>query len=579
MSKFCVPKFFASENFDSYSFHDSQPKRFFYLVREPLAGEKAAIYSLKSAAENALPRTGSFEIVRCKTIAQAVYEWRRWCHDAHLTCDLTYLANIYRTPQHRSAPPPTPADSAVYVPGSESEEEEVPRATHPTHPTRRWVREITPDSGGYCVLPDTERPIILPIDNKAAKKLGIDMDGVKAEVGSGTMRIKREGSTARVKHEGIGADGVKVEAGSGTVRIKRKGGTVRVKRAGGAVGVNRGVEGGVDREGDGTRHEAGATPSKHRRGVSTPVPLFDEDSPPPRSSLRVPSNHTTWSVSSHQPLNTPIPLFEEDSPPNSPRPGASRSVPAASPPSPPSRVTPSRVVFAAHAAAASNSPSVATAAASHAPTIAAAAVSPAPSVAAAVSRTLAANTDVSRAPSIDAAVSSRTPAVNAAISRSRVPNRAAWVNSSNDAVGPGMGAPASSTTSSSATSLAVPPISPSMSSVSSISASTSSSGAGAWQSLEAGGRLGEGLSSSVSGAASSSRFSSVSTAPSSRSTVATGPFYFNSTQQKFFRNMDMAMASMDQNDVVVIVSSATEMAAAIKKGKKADHGEDVNMEE
>jgi hypothetical protein len=47
MSKFCVPKFFASENFDSYSFHDSQPKHFFYLVREPLAGEKAAIYSLK----------------------------------------------------------------------------------------------------------------------------------------------------------------------------------------------------------------------------------------------------------------------------------------------------------------------------------------------------------------------------------------------------------------------------------------------------------------------------------------------------------------------------------------------------
>ncbi|KAJ7745635.1 hypothetical protein B0H14DRAFT_3167414, partial [Mycena olivaceomarginata] len=113
MSKFCVPKFFASENFDSYSFHDSRPKRFFYLVREPLAGEKAAIYSLKSAAENALPRTGSFEIVRCKTIAQAVYEWRRWCQDAHLTCDLTYLANIHRTPQHRSAPPPTPADSAV----------------------------------------------------------------------------------------------------------------------------------------------------------------------------------------------------------------------------------------------------------------------------------------------------------------------------------------------------------------------------------------------------------------------------------------------------------------------------------
>ncbi|KAJ7793608.1 hypothetical protein B0H14DRAFT_2622652 [Mycena olivaceomarginata] len=139
-------------------------------------------------------------------------------------------------------------------------------------------------------------------------------------------------------------------------------------------------------------------------------------------------------------------------------------------------------------------------------------------------------------------------------------------------------APASSTTSSSATSLAVPPISPSMSSLSSISASTSSSGAGAWGGLEAGGSSGEGSSASVSGAASSSRFSSVSTAPSSRSTVATGPFYFNSTQQKFFRSMDMAMASMDGNDVVVIVSSATEMAAAIEKGKKVDHGEDVNME-
>ncbi|KAJ7846841.1 hypothetical protein B0H14DRAFT_3867592 [Mycena olivaceomarginata] len=561
MSKFCVPKFFASENFDSYSFHDSQPKRSSIWFGN-LWLEKRLQFILST--ENVLPRTGSFEIVRCKTIAQAVYEWRRWCQDTHLTCDLTYLANIHRTPQHRSAPPPTPADSAVYVPGSESESEEVPRATHPTHPTRRWVREVTPDSGGYCVLPDAERPIILPIDNKAAKKLGIGMDGIKAEVGSGTMHIKREGSTARVKHEGIGADGVKVEAGSGTVRIKHKGGTMRVKRAGGAVGVNHEVEGGMDHEGDGTRLEAGATPSKHRRGVSTPVPLFDEDSPPPRSSLRVPSHHTAWSVSSRQPLNTPMPLFEEDSPPTSPRPGASRSIPAASPPSPPSHMTPARVVSAAHAAAAS-----------HAPSIAAAAVSRAPSIVAAVSCTLATNADVSRAPSIVAAVSSRTPAVNAAISRSCAPNRAAWVNSSNDAVGPGMGAPASATTSLSATSLAVPPISPSISSVSSISASTSSSGAGTWGGLKAGGRSGEGSSASVSGAASSSRFSNVS----SRSTVATGPFYFNSTQQKFFRSMDMAMASMDQNDVVVIVLSATEMAAAIKKGKKVDRGEDVNMEE
>ncbi|KAJ7310078.1 hypothetical protein DFH08DRAFT_974431 [Mycena albidolilacea] len=525
-----------------------KPKHFFYLVREPLAGEKAAIYSLKSAAENTLPWTGSFEIVRCKTIAQAVYEWHRWCQDAHLTCDLTYLANIHRTLQHRSAPPPTPADSAVYVPGSKSEEEEVLRATHPTHPTRCWVREVTPDSGGYCVLPDTEHPIILPIDNKAAKKLGIGMDGIKAEVGSGTMRIKREGGTARVKHEGISADGVKVEVGSGTVRIKRKGSTMCVKRAGGAVGVNREVEGGMDHEGDGTRLEAGATPSKHRRGVSTPVPLFDEDSPPPRSSLRVPSHHTAWSVSSRQPLNTPMPLFEEDSPPTLPHPGASRSIPAASPPSPPSHMTPARVVPAAHAAAAS-----------HAPSIAAAAVSHAPSITDAVSRTLATNADVSRAPSIAAAVSSRTPAQQ----RCGAWNGSTSV-SNNIFVGDFTGC---------SSHLPLDKFCLVGFCVDEWFWGRHVGG------LKAGGRPGEGSSASVSGAASSSRFSSVSTAPSSRSTVATGPFYFNSTQQKFFRSMDMAMASMDQNNVVVIVSSAVEMAAAIEKGKKVDRGEDVNMEE
>lgn len=46
-SKFCVPKFYASPNFESYSFHDSQPQRFYFVIREPLAGDKAAIYSLK----------------------------------------------------------------------------------------------------------------------------------------------------------------------------------------------------------------------------------------------------------------------------------------------------------------------------------------------------------------------------------------------------------------------------------------------------------------------------------------------------------------------------------------------------
>ncbi|KAJ7306956.1 hypothetical protein DFH08DRAFT_975753 [Mycena albidolilacea] len=530
-----------------------KPKCFFYLVREPLAGEKAAIYSLKSAAENALPRTGSFEIVRCKTIAQAVYEWCRWCQDAHLTCDLTYLTNIHRTLQHCSAPPPTPADSAVYVPGSESEEEEVPRATHPTHPTRRWVREVTPDSGGYCVLPDAERPIILPIDNKAAKKLGIGMDGIKAEVGSGTMRIKREGGTARVKHEGIGADGVKVEAGSGTVRIKRKGGTMRVKCAGGAVGVNRKVEGGMDHEGDGTRLEAGATPSKHRRGVSTPVPLFDEDSPPPRSSLRVPSHHTAWSVSSRQPLNTPMPLFEEDSPPTSPRPGASHSIPAASPPSPPSHMTPARVVSAAHAAAAS-----------HAPSIAAAAVSHAPSIADAVSRTLATNTDVSRAPSIAAAVSSRTPAVNAAISRSSTTLWGSTSVSNDIFVGDFAGC-----------SSHLP--------LDKFCLVGFCVDERFW-----GQRMG-GLESrrKVGGRIECVRVWSCILQPFQQCVDCSlipihcchWPLLLQFHQQKFFRSMDMAMASMDQNDVVVIVSSAVEMAAAIEKGKKVDRGEDVNMEE
>ncbi|KAJ7330275.1 hypothetical protein DFH08DRAFT_966844 [Mycena albidolilacea] len=87
----CSPRFYASYNFESYDIHDNRSGRFYFIA---LVGVNAAIYSLKSAAEDALPPRGKFTLIRCRTIRESVLQWCKWCTDNHSrTCSLAELAN------------------------------------------------------------------------------------------------------------------------------------------------------------------------------------------------------------------------------------------------------------------------------------------------------------------------------------------------------------------------------------------------------------------------------------------------------------------------------------------------------
>ncbi|KAF8143150.1 hypothetical protein K438DRAFT_1994177 [Mycena galopus ATCC 62051] len=67
----CTPHFYVSDKFDSFKSHDQGPQCFYFVAQD---GEKAGIYSLKSAAESHLPAQGKFEIMQCKTIYEALHQ-------------------------------------------------------------------------------------------------------------------------------------------------------------------------------------------------------------------------------------------------------------------------------------------------------------------------------------------------------------------------------------------------------------------------------------------------------------------------------------------------------------------------
>ncbi|KAJ7841207.1 hypothetical protein B0H14DRAFT_2587049 [Mycena olivaceomarginata] len=157
----CSPRFYASYNFESYDIHDNRSGRFYFIA---LVGVNAAIYSLKSAAEDALPPRGKFTLIRCRTIREAVLQWCKWCTDNHSrTCSLAELANDIDLP------------SAVVGNGNivpDSEEELL--ADVPLH-KRRYVSVID------LPLPSEThhqlRPLIFPIDAATARRLKLTFDG------------------------------------------------------------------------------------------------------------------------------------------------------------------------------------------------------------------------------------------------------------------------------------------------------------------------------------------------------------------------------------------------------------------
>ncbi|KAF8178984.1 hypothetical protein K438DRAFT_2021709 [Mycena galopus ATCC 62051] len=155
----CSPRFYASYNFESYDIHDDRKGRFYFIV---LVGVNAAIYSLKSAAEDALPPRGNFNLIRCRTIREATLQWRKWCTDTHdRTCDLAELANDL---------PSAVASNDNITPDSEDEL----LANVPLH-KRRYISVI--DLPLPSETRNQLRPLIFPIDAATARRLQLTFNG------------------------------------------------------------------------------------------------------------------------------------------------------------------------------------------------------------------------------------------------------------------------------------------------------------------------------------------------------------------------------------------------------------------
>ncbi|KAF8198231.1 hypothetical protein K438DRAFT_1966974 [Mycena galopus ATCC 62051] len=177
----CSPRFYASYNFESYDIHDDRKGRFYFIV---LVGINAAIYSLKSAAEDALPPRGNLDLIRCCTIRETTLQWRKWCRDNHdHTCNLAELAN--------DIDPPTAVASDDIVP--DSEEELLPNV--PLH-NRRYISVI--DLPLPSETRNQLRPVIFPIDAATARKLNLTFDGTPLPL---PRAASASANRAAVKHE------------------------------------------------------------------------------------------------------------------------------------------------------------------------------------------------------------------------------------------------------------------------------------------------------------------------------------------------------------------------------------------
>ncbi|KAF7366583.1 hypothetical protein MSAN_00915800 [Mycena sanguinolenta] len=181
-SPICTPKFYASNNFETYHTHDTQERRYYWIV---LDGYQIGIYSLESAARKFLPPEGKFNIVRCHTIAEASLFWRNWCKQRHiLTCDPVkreqHRLELAKRQHGKSVPdsgdePPLPGVSAL--------------------PARSVDILDGPGPGPDRRTPMT--PIVFPLDEKIARKLQLKADGSRLERGQ-SPGFKQEGPS-RIK--------------------------------------------------------------------------------------------------------------------------------------------------------------------------------------------------------------------------------------------------------------------------------------------------------------------------------------------------------------------------------------------
>ncbi|KAF7367836.1 hypothetical protein MSAN_00848000 [Mycena sanguinolenta] len=161
----CTPKLYASHNFESYEIHDAKKQRFYWLI---LDGYKVGIYSLESAAKDQLPPEGRFKIVRCQSIAEAVYYWRDYCKENHaFNCDATEreLARQKMAKERAKLHP------SEMMPDSD-DEAPLPRTLTP--PVRVVELVLGPGPDPTCRRPMC--PGIFPLDDKAAKRFQLKAD-------------------------------------------------------------------------------------------------------------------------------------------------------------------------------------------------------------------------------------------------------------------------------------------------------------------------------------------------------------------------------------------------------------------
>ncbi|KAJ6487577.1 hypothetical protein C8R45DRAFT_1097476 [Mycena sanguinolenta] len=178
----CTPKFYASHNFDGYRTHDIQKQRYYWIV---LDGYKIGIYSLRSAAESYLPAEGKFSIIRCETITEAGFCWIDWCKQKHiLSCDPVKREQTrLEVAKRRDAKPMPDSEDDAPLPGLSA-------------PPKRRIDVLDgpgpkPDRGHLM------NPVIFPLDEKAARKLGLKADG--SQLGHGESPGFKQEGPSRIK--------------------------------------------------------------------------------------------------------------------------------------------------------------------------------------------------------------------------------------------------------------------------------------------------------------------------------------------------------------------------------------------
>ncbi|KAK7027871.1 hypothetical protein R3P38DRAFT_2777025 [Favolaschia claudopus] len=171
-------------NWATYDKHDAANKKYYFIV---LDGLYAGIYTLESAARDALPLMGFFEIWRAHDILSAIRYWWKLCkhhHGSELQCDLKAIA------QKKGHMPRQPSIDVDNIDGSEAEAE-------PPSRTVRLNKAWWPDPRFDTW--EVEIPSPLPADAATEKRLGIDRAGycLNLKTRDGSTPTRRSSRLAR----------------------------------------------------------------------------------------------------------------------------------------------------------------------------------------------------------------------------------------------------------------------------------------------------------------------------------------------------------------------------------------------